>query len=106
MTSSAAGRRAVVSRFSESRELGIEAVSASLTEQPMPDPASLAATDIVVEVESACVSYIDLLMLTGQYHHRPPLPYTPGLEYAGTVRWVGKEVPPSAPRPGERVMSD
>jgi len=106
MTLSATGRRAVVSGFAETRELGIEAVAASLTEQPMPDPASLAATDIVVEVESACVSYIDLLMLTGQYHHRPPLPYTPGLEYAGTVRWVGKEVPPSAPRPGERVMSD
>ncbi|HPU54264.1 MAG TPA: zinc-binding dehydrogenase, partial [Burkholderiaceae bacterium] len=66
----------------------------------------LAPTDIVVEVESANVSYIDLLMLTGQYHHRPPLPYTPGLEYAGTVRWVGADVPSTAPQPGDRVMSD
>ena len=95
-----------MSRFSETRELGIEAVAASLVEQPMPDPASLAAADVVVEVESASVSYIDLMMLTGQYHHRPPLPFTPGLEYAGTVRWVGAAVPSSAPQPGERVMSD
>ncbi|MBK8767337.1 MAG: alcohol dehydrogenase catalytic domain-containing protein [Burkholderiaceae bacterium] len=95
----ATGRRALVSGFAETRELGIEAVAASLTEQPMPDPASLAATDILVEVESACVSYIDLLMLTGQYHHRPPLPYTPGLEYAGTVRWVCEGGPLERPSP-------
>lgn len=100
-----AGLRAVVSRFAETREEAV-ATGVALVEQAPPDPASLAPADVVVEVESACVAYIDLLMLTGQYHHRPPLPYTPGLEYAGIVRWVGADVPASAPQPGERVMND
>lgn len=46
-----------------------------LVDQPPPDPAGLAPTDAVVEIESACVSYIDLLMLTGQYHGNPPANY-------------------------------
>ena len=99
------GVHAVVSAFAETREEAI-AGGVILVPQQAPDPAQLAPTDVIIEVESACVAYIDLTMLTGQYHHRPPLPYTPGLEYAGTVRWVGEGVPASAPQAGERVLSD
>jgi NADPH2:quinone reductase len=30
-------------------------------------------------------------MTSGQYQHMPKPPYTPGLEYAGTVEWLGDE---------------
>ena len=100
-----AGIRALVSHFSETREEAL-ATGVELVEQPAPDFASLSETEVLVEVESACVAYVDLLMLTGQYHHRPPLPYTPGLEYAGVVRGVGSAVPPSVLKPGDLVMSD
>jgi NADPH:quinone reductase len=72
--------------------------------QPVPDVSVLAPDDVLVEVESACVAYIDLLMASGQYHHKPPLPYVPGLEYTGVVRWVGDAV--TTLQAGDRAMND
>jgi NADPH2:quinone reductase len=99
----APGLQARVTAFAESREAAVEG-GIALMPQPVPDVAALARGDVLVEVDSACVAYIDLLMASGQYHHRPPLPYTPGLEYAGTVRWVGAGV--KHLRAGDRVMND
>ena len=96
-----AGLRAVVRRLAESREEAIERC-VELVREPL--GCELGADDVVVEVRSASVSYIDLIMLTGQYHHRPKLPYTPGLEYAGVVKWPGRGV--SDLKEGDRVMSD
>jgi NADPH2:quinone reductase len=99
----APGCQARVTQFAESREEAV-AGGIAIAPQPVPDVAALASDDVLVEVESACVAYIDLLMASGQYHHKPPLPYTPGLEYAGVVRWVGPAV--KTLRLGDRVMND
>ena len=34
------------------------------------------------------VHWVDCLMMAGQYQQAPPLPYTPGMEYSGTVEAV------------------
>lgn len=95
--------RATVSAFAQSREDG---VASSVVLDNSTDPAGLVlgAGDVLVEVKSAAVTYIDLLMLSGQYHHKPPLPYTPGIEYAGVVHAVGSAV--TTWRPGDRVSND
>lgn len=97
------GLRASLSRFAPSREDAVRS-GVELREWAPPSTAVLRSHDVIVEVKSASVAYIDLLMLSGQYHHKPRLPYTPGLEYAGVVRWVGQTV--GSLRPGDRVMND
>ncbi len=65
---------------------------ASLVSMPRPDIATLGAHDVLVQVRSAAVGWVDLIMAAGQYQHVPEPPYTPGLEYAGVVAWVGSQV--------------
>jgi NADPH:quinone reductase len=57
---------------------------------------------VLIDVEAAGVAFPDLLLTRGQYQIKPPPPFTPGAEVAGTVR--------SAPQgsgfdSGERVMA-
>src|SRR4051812_40080879 len=47
------------------------------------------AGEIKVQVASAGLNFADTLMVAGQYQHKPELPFTPGLELAGTVLEVG-----------------
>lgn len=98
-----AGQRVVVHAFAASPE---EALADGMTLEPMPppDPATLAPTDVVVSVRSAAVGWVDLLMTSGQYQHMPQPPYTPGMESAGEVVWVGPSV--SEVRIGDRVLVD
>lgn len=58
-------------------------------------------TSVVVDVHAASVNYPDVLMLGGRYQIQPELPFTPGSEFAGTVRSVGTAV--TGFRPGDRV---
>lgn len=65
-------------------------------------PEPQAADQVLVEVAAAGVSFPDLLMSRGLYQMKPPLPFVPGVEVAGTVR--------SAPAgsgfaAGDRVMA-
>lgn len=94
--------RASVRELAETPLEGIERLA--IEEQPAPDPASLLATDVIVRVRSAAVGWVDLLMTSGQYQHMPPLPYTPGLEYAGTIEWAGAGVKNVAV--GDEVVAD
>ena len=75
-----------------------------LEPQPPPDIAALAPHDVVIAIRSASVGWVDLLMTSGQYQHPPQPPYTPGLEYAGEVAWIGAEVHSIAV--GDRVLVD
>jgi len=84
------GFRVVVSELGETPLEAIDA-HASLAPQAPPDPANLRARDVIVAIRSAQVGWVDLLMTSGQYQHMPKPPYTPGLEYAGTVAWRGEE---------------
>ena len=97
------GRRVVVSKFAESPSEAIESGMA-LEEVPVPDPKSLGPRDVIIAIESASGGWVDLLMTSGQYQHMPKPPYCPGLEYAGTVAWVGPEVKDLAV--GARVLVD
>lgn len=99
------GRRAVVTQLGETP---LEAIERHLVveEQPAPDPSSLRATDVVIAVKSAAVGWVDLIMTSGQYQHLPSPPYTPGLEFAGEVVWVGDDVPAAKVKVGDRVIAD
>lgn len=41
---------------------------------------------VVIDVEAAGVTFPELLMTKGQYQMKPPLPFVPGAQVAGTVR--------------------
>ncbi len=58
---------------------------------------------IRVRIEAAGVNFYDLLMCQGKYQTKPPLPFTPGTEFAGTVEAVGEGVPAQGVRIGDRV---
>ncbi len=58
---------------------------------------------VVVDVAACALNFPDALYCRGQYQERPTLPFTPGLEVAGTVRAVGAGV--STVVPGQRVMA-
>ncbi|KEF34712.1 NADPH:quinone oxidoreductase [Deinococcus sp. RL] len=74
----------------------------ALSVQTVPDPAP-GPGEVVLRVEAAGVNYPDALMVMGQYQVRPPLPFTPGAEAAGTVAAVGEGV--THLRPGQRVAA-
>lgn len=98
------GRRVVVREFGETP---LDALERLTTLEPMdpPDPAALSPRDVIVEIRSASVAWVDLLMTSGQYQHMARPPYTPGLEYAGTVTWKGPEAGDHI-AVGDRVLVD
>ncbi|HVY99563.1 MAG TPA: NADPH:quinone oxidoreductase family protein [Dongiaceae bacterium] len=69
----------------------------------LPDLPAPKAGEIKVQVAAAGLNFADTLMISGQYQHRPELPFVPGLELAGTVMEVG----PGEARlkPGDKVMA-
>lgn len=69
-----------------------------LTIQELPDPVP-APGHALVRIEACGVNFIDVYHRTGLY--QVPLPFTPGLEGAGTVLSVGLGV--TQVRPGDRV---
>ena len=58
--------------------------------------------EVVIDVKTAEVNYPDLLVISGRYQTRPPLPFIPGKEAAGIVRVVGPGV--TRFKPGDRVL--
>ena len=59
--------------------------------------------EVVLKVKSAALNFPDILLIAGKYQVKPPLPFTPGLEVAGTIDSVGKEVEGFVP--GQRVLA-
>ncbi|GGC65995.1 NADPH:quinone oxidoreductase family protein [Chelatococcus reniformis] len=64
--------------------------------------AELPPDQVRVAIHAAGINFPDLLMLTGDYQHKPPLPFIPGFEAAGVVTEVGAEAAGYAV--GDRVM--
>lgn len=58
---------------------------------------------VLVDVEAAGVNFVDGLFVAGRYQIKPPLPFVPGNEVAGTVREVGAGVRRVVP--GDRVLA-
>ena len=56
---------------------------------PVPGPG-----EVLVRIAACGLNFADLLMQQGRYQDCPPLPYTPGLEFAGTVAALGPEPQP------------
>lgn len=65
--------------------------------------APLAADEIRIAIAAAGVNFVDLLLTRGLYQYRPPLPFIPGLEAAGTVIECGADV--TSHRVGDRVVA-
>ncbi len=70
--------------------------------EELPTPAT-GPGQIMIDVHAAGVNFADILMVAGQYQEKPPLPFVPGLEVAGTVRAIGAGVKRLSPR--QRVMA-
>ena len=77
---------------------GIDALK--LVEQP--EPAAPGPGEVTVDVAAVGLNYPDLLMLSGGYQYRPPLPFTPGMEGVGRIAAVGEGV--SADLLGHRLL--
>ena len=71
-----------------------------LEEIPTPQPAT---GQVLVHVKAAGVNPYDTYMRNGSYAIKPPLPYTPGSDAAGTIESVGPGV--SRVKPGDRVYT-
>ncbi|SJZ89874.1 NADPH2:quinone reductase [Enhydrobacter aerosaccus] len=85
-------RAIVCDRLGEPSVLRVE-------ERPLPEPGPV---EIVVKVGAAGINFPDILTVAGAYQHKPALPFIPGIEGAGTIHAVGREV--ERWRPGDRVM--
>lgn len=65
---------------------------------PRPEPG-----EVLIRIEAAGIGFPDLLMTRGEYQVKPPLPFVPGMEAAGTVVALGEGV--SGFAEGQRVLS-
>lgn len=74
--------------------------SLAVEDVPSPRPG---AGEVVVAVKAAGVNFPDLLMIQGKYQVQPPLPFTPGVEFAGVVTETGAGV--AGVRPGDPVVA-
>lgn len=59
--------------------------------------------EVQIGIEACGINFPDLLMIEGKYQERPPLPFTPCGEIAGTVVATGSAV--SSFAPGDKVMA-
>jgi NADPH:quinone reductase len=75
-------RRVVCSSFGPLDQLAI-------VEEPDPDPAD---GSVVIKVGAAGANYVDALIVQGRYQFKPPLPFTPGMEVAGTDVATGERL--------------
>lgn len=69
-------------RFGPPSELAVE-------DLPSPTPG---AREVVVQVKAAGINYPDSLIIQNKYQLKPPLPFTPGGEFAGIVTRIGPGV--------------
>ena len=72
----------------------------SFEELPTPAPGP---KQVRVKVEAAALNFLDTLIIGGKYQVKPPFPFTPGVEVAGTIEAVGEG---SLWKPGVRVCGN
>ena len=72
----------------------------ALEERPEPEPGP---GQLGVAIAAAGLNYVDALFVRGEYQIKPPLPFVPGSEIAGTICAVGEGV--EAFEPGDRVLA-
>jgi NADPH2:quinone reductase len=74
--------------------------SLAIEEVPSPVPGP---DEVVISVKAASVNFPDVLIIQNKYQVKPPLPFSPGSELAGTVKAVGTGV--DRVKPGDAVMA-
>ncbi len=80
-------------------ELGEPVDVLTLEDVPSPSPGP---GEVRLDVAAAALNFPDILMCRGEYQVKPPLPFTPGSEVAGTVTAIGEGV--DTVGMGERVL--
>lgn len=70
----------------------------TLSDCPIPDPAQ---GELRVAIGACGLNFADLLMMKGEYQDTPSVPFTLGMEVAGTVDALGPDT--AGPLPGTRV---
>jgi NADPH:quinone reductase len=70
--------------------------------EEVPDPQA-GPGQVLVRVRAAGVNPVDTYIRSGAYASKPPLPYTPGSDAAGTIEAVGDGA--ADVRPGDRVYT-
>ena len=93
--------QAIVRQLADDPITGINNLSLESMERP--DAATLPPGGVVVGVSHCAVHWVDCLMMAGQYQQAPPLPYTPGMEYSGTVLNVSGSGDTGGLQPGDKV---
>ncbi|MBM3352517.1 MAG: NADPH:quinone oxidoreductase family protein [Betaproteobacteria bacterium] len=74
----------------------------SLVIEDLPSPKA-GPGEVVVSVRAASLNFPDVLIIQNKYQFKPPLPFSPGSEMAGTVKEVGDGV--KDVKPGDRVIA-
>lgn len=77
---------------------GAENLSLDEVEKPVPQP-----DEVLIKTVVAGINYADTMLRAGTYFFRPPLPFIPGFEIAGTIDEVGSEV--KNRQTGQRVLA-
>jgi NADPH:quinone reductase len=70
-----------------------------LADVPTPTPSG---DEALIRIEATGLNFLDTLVVRGQYQVKPPLPFSPGVEIAGTVAAIG---PDSPYRVGDRLCA-
>lgn len=86
-------RAIVCERFDSPEQLRV-------SEVPEPAPGD---HEVLLRVHATGLGYVDALTVAGRYQIKPPLPFVPGNEVAGTVEAVGGGV--AALEVGQRVLA-
>ncbi|SPF78301.1 NADPH:quinone oxidoreductase family protein [Pseudoprimorskyibacter insulae] len=73
----------------------------SAPEMKIADLPYVSVNEIRLRIEACGLNFADLLMMEGTYQDTPPVPFTLGMEVAGTIDEVGPEV--TGFKPGDRV---
>lgn len=63
----------------------------ALTWQSLPTPEP-GPGQVLLAIEAASLNFPDILIVQNKYQIKPPLPFVPGAEFAGTVQAVGEGV--------------
>ncbi len=63
----------------------------SLVVEDIPDPQP-AAGEVRVRVAATALNFFDTLIIQGKYQVKPPFPFSPGAEFAGTIDALGEGV--------------
>ncbi|MFY9686354.1 MAG: NADPH:quinone oxidoreductase family protein [Pseudolabrys sp.] len=67
----------------------------------VPDPVA-ASGEAVVRINAAALNFFDTLIIANKYQTKPPLPFSPAAEFAGTVESIGPGV--TTVKVGDRVI--